>query len=100
MNVQPYLFFDGRCEEALKFYEKALGAKVEMMMRYKESPEPTPPGMKVVPEQIMHSSFRVGDTMVMAADDCMSTPKFGGFSLAVGAANESEAKKRFEALAQ
>ena len=100
MNVQPYLFFDGRCEEALKFYEKSLGAKVEMLMRYKESPEPPPPGMKVVPEQIMRSSVRVGASVVMAADDCMGTPKFGGFSLTVGAENESEAKKRFDALAQ
>ena len=66
MPVTPYLFFDGRCEEALDFYKKALGAKVEMMMRYKESPEPPPPGM--VPagseNKIMHSCFRVGDAPV------------------------------------
>src|SRR5205823_8423276 len=72
MPVTPYLFFDGRCEEALDFYKKALGAKVEMMMRYKESPEPPPPGM-VPPgseNKIMHSCFRVGDAPVMASDGC------------------------------
>lgn len=65
MNVQPYLFFDGRCDEALEFYQKALGAKVETIMRYKESPDPPPPGM-IPPgseNKIMHSSFRIGETL-------------------------------------
>ena len=59
--IQPYLFFHGNCEKAVEFYRKALGAEVEMMMRYNESPEPSPPGM-VPPgseNKIMHTSFRI-----------------------------------------
>ena len=70
--IQPYLFFNGRCEEAVEFYRRALGAEVEMMMRFKESPEPAPPDM-VPPgfeNKIMHSSFRVGETTIMASDGC------------------------------
>ena len=101
MQVQPYLFFDGRCEEALDFYKKALGAKVEMMMRFKENPEPnpamTPPGSD---EKIMHSAFRIGDTTVMASDgSCAGKPSFQGFSLSVSASSEAEADKMFNALA-
>jgi len=101
MPVTPYLFFDGRCEEALDFYKKALGAEVEMMMRYKESPEPPPPGM--VPagseNKIMHSCFRVGDAPVMASDGCaQNKPKFEGFSLSVNARDEAEADRMFKAL--
>ena len=70
MHVQPYLFFDGRCEEAIEFYKKALGAEVTMLMRFKDSPEPPPPGM-VPPgseNKVMHASFRIGETTVMASD--------------------------------
>ncbi len=70
MQVQPYLFFNGRCEEAIEFYRRALGAKVDMLMRYKESPDPPPPGM-VPPgseNKVMHASLRVGETTVMASD--------------------------------
>ncbi len=70
MQVQPYLFFDGRCEEAIEFYRRALGAEVAMVMRFKDSPEPPQPGM-VPPgseDKVMHASFRIGDTMVMASD--------------------------------
>jgi PhnB protein len=102
MQVQPYLFFDGRCEEAIEFYKKALGAQVEMMMRFKESPEPSnpdmcPPGTE---EKIMHASFRIGDSVVMGSDGrCMGQPKFDGFALALTAANEQEAERLFAALA-
>jgi len=101
--VQPYLFFNGRCEEALDFYGKALGAKVEFMMRHKDSPEKPPPGM-VPPgfeNKIMHVSFRVGDTTLMASDGCSSdkTP-FEGFSLSVSVPNEAEADRVFAALSQ
>ena len=70
MQVQAYLFFDGRCEEAVEFYKKALGAKVEMLMRFKESPDPPPPGMLPPGSEnkIMHSCLRIGDTAVMASD--------------------------------
>jgi PhnB protein len=101
MFVQPYLFFDGRCEEALEFYRSKLGAKVEMLMRFKESPEPPPPGC--LPEgsddKVMHASFRIGDTAVMAADGMASGgPSFKGFSLSITVANEREADRVFEAL--
>src|ERR1700745_4262234 len=70
MNVETYLFFDGRCDEALEFYRKHLGAEVTMLMRFKDSPEPHQPGM-IPPgaeNKVMHASFRVGDTTVMASD--------------------------------
>jgi PhnB protein len=100
--IQPYLFFNGNCEQAIEFYRKALGAEVEMMMRFKESPEPPPPGS--VPagfeNKIMHASFRVGQTTVMASDGC-STDKanFEGFSLSLSVATEAEADRAFNALA-
>jgi len=102
MRVEPYLFFDGRCEEAIEFYRKVLGAEVTMLMRYKESPEPPPPGM-VPPgseNKVMHSNLRIGETMVMASDgNCQGKPSFQGFSLSVTAPNEAEAERMFAALA-
>jgi PhnB protein len=101
MQVQPYLFFEGRTEEALEFYKKAVGAKVEMLMRNKESPEPPPPGMKAPPEKVMHAAFRVGDMQLLASDGmCSGNPNFGGFSLALNARDEAEAKRFFGALAE
>ncbi len=101
MQIQPYLFFDGRCEEALEFYRSKLGAKVEMMMRYKDSPEPAQPGM-VPPgsgHKIMHACFRIGDTAVMASDGrCAGKPSFQGFSLSLTAPDEAEAERLFAAL--
>jgi PhnB protein len=103
MSVQPYLTFGGRCQEAVDFYRNALGAEVEMLMRFKESPEPTPPGM--VPDnwgdKIMHCSLKIGDTVLMASDGCSSSEKnFQGFSLSLTAANEAEADRRFAALSE
>lgn len=102
MLIQPYLFFDGRCEEALDFYRRRLNAEVTMLLRYKESPDPPQPGM--VPagcgDKIMHSSFRVGDTTVMASDGrCQGQPVFQGFSLALSVADETQADRLFAALA-
>jgi len=100
--IQPYLFFNGRCEEALAFYGKALGAEVEMMMRFKESPDAHPPGM-VPPgweEKVMHTSFRVGQTTVMASDGCAQKPNFEGFSLSLSVPTEAEADRAFAALAE
>ncbi|HTO50192.1 MAG TPA: VOC family protein [Burkholderiales bacterium] len=101
MQVQSYLFFDGRCEEAIEFYKKTLGAKVEMLMRFKDSPEPAQPGM-VPPgaeNKVMHSSFRIGDTVMMASDGrCMGKPSFRGFSLSITVPNEAEARRVFAAL--
>jgi PhnB protein len=102
MQVQPYLFFDGRCEEALEFYKKTLGAKVDMMMRFKESPEPQPPGMcpPGSEDKIMHAAFHIGDTQVMASDGrAQGQPKFEGFALSLDAKTEAEATKLFNALA-
>ena len=101
MQIEPYLFFEGRAEEALEFYKKALGARVEMLMRNKESPEPPPPGMKAPPEKIMHASFTFDGARIMASDGfCSGKPNFQGFSLSVTAASEAEAKKKFNALAE
>src|SRR6185437_1932180 len=98
--VQPYLFFNGRWEEALEFYKKALGAEVVMTMRYKESPEPPPPGM-VPPgfeNKIMHTSFRVGQTVVMASDGCSTEkPVFEGFSLSIAVSTPSDVDAIFNA---
>jgi PhnB protein len=100
MTIEPYLFFNGRCDEAIEFYRKALGAEVSMLMRYKESPEPPPPGM--VPagwdNKIMHSSLRVGNATIMASDGCSEGLNFQGFSLSLAVANETEAKRVFDAL--
>jgi PhnB protein len=101
-TVQPYLFFNGRCEEALEFYKSALGAEVEMMMRFKDSPEPheagrVPPGFE---SKVMHATFHIGQATLMASDGC-STEKaaFEGFSLAISVSNEAEADQCFNALA-
>jgi PhnB protein len=100
MPIEPYLFFNGRCEEAVEFYKKALGAEVLMLMRYKESPEPPPPGMMPPgwENKIMHTSLRVGNTTVMASDGCSEGTNFQGFSLSISVANDAEAKRVFTAL--
>lgn len=102
MLVQPYLFFDGRCEEAVTFYRTALGAEVTTLMHYKDCPDTPPPGM--VPPgsegKVMHASFRIGETTVMASDGrCQGQPSFQGFSLSITVANEAEADRMFGALA-
>jgi PhnB protein len=98
--IQPYLFFGGRCQEALDFYTRALGAKVEMVLHYNESPEPPPPEMlqKGFETKVMHSAFRVGTTTLMGSDGCDDKSRFGGFSLAITVATEAEAKQIFGAL--
>jgi PhnB protein len=102
MQVQSYLFFNGRCEEAIEFYKKTLGAKVEMMMRFKENPDKdkNPNCMPADDNKIMHASFKVGDTMVMGSDGMAAggKPEFKGFSLTVSAKDEAEAEKTFAAL--
>jgi PhnB protein len=101
MLVQPYLFFGGRCQEAVEFYRDALGAEVQMLMRFKESPEPPPPG--AIPDnwgdKVMHACLKIGDTLVMASDGCAGNEQgFQGFSLALSVANEAEADRMFAAL--
>jgi len=101
MAIQPYLFFEGRCEEALEFYRKALGAEVVMLMRYKDSPEPAPKGARTPPgDKVMHSSLRIGDAELMASDGfAHGKPSFQGFSLSLNARDDAEARRWFNALA-
>jgi PhnB protein len=98
MQVQPYLFLEGRCEEALAFYRGALGAEVTMLMRFKESPDP---GM-VAPgtgDKVMHASFRIGETTVLASDGrCQGPASFRGFALSLTVQNEAEAERLFGVL--
>ena len=98
MQVQPYLNFDGRCEEALEFYKSALGAEVTALMRCKEAPDPRmiKPGLE---DKVLHSSFRVGDSTIMASDGyCQGKPEFRGISLTIIVPEEAEAKRIFAAL--
>ena len=103
MQIQPYLFFDGRCEEAIEFYRSALGAEVTMLMRNKESPELPPPGALPTGSEnkVMHASFRIGDSVVMASDGhCKGKPSFTGFSLTITVPDTATADRLFNALAE
>lgn len=107
MIVQPYLCFEGRCAEALAFYQSAIGAEIEMSMRFDENPDPggmacgdgdmpQPPG-----DKILHASFRVGETQLMASDGmCSGNAKFEGISLSLTARDEAEADRLFGALGE
>ncbi|HEY0972956.1 MAG TPA: VOC family protein [Solimonas sp.] len=102
MQIQPYLFFEGRCEEALALYSQAIGAETLTRMRYRDSPEAPPPD--VVPpgaeDKVMHAEFRVGDSVLMGSDGaCNGKPGFQGFSLSLVCANAAEGERRFKALA-
>jgi PhnB protein len=103
MKVQPYLFFNGRCEEALEFYKKALGAEVMMLMRFKENPDK--PGPEIVPpgldEKVMHACMQIGETQVMASDGmCSGKSGTEGVSLSLDVSSEAEADRLFNALAE
>jgi PhnB protein len=103
MLVQPYLSFEGRCEEAIEFYKGALGAQVQMLVRFKDHPEPQPPGM-IKPEtanKVMHASLKIGDSTVMASDGrCHGQPSFAGVCLNIAVPNDAEAERSFHALAE
>jgi len=103
MATQPYLFFEGRTEEALLFYGKALGAQTQMLMRYGDAPGGTakcPDGSTPPSDKVMHAAAMVSGTMLMASDGfCSGKPNFTGFSLSYDAKDEADAKKRFDALA-
>lgn len=103
MQIQAYLHFDGCCEEAIEFYCQALGARSEMLMRYRDNPEPPPPGM--VPagfeDKVMHASLRIDDSTLMLSDDCRATPgRFDGFQLTLSVADLAAAERRFAALGE
>ncbi len=100
--VQPYLFFGGKCAAALDYYTKRLGAEVMFQMRYSDSPEPPPPGM--VPEgwgdKIMHATFRIGSSVLMASDGCDKEPGKNSHCMSLTMPDEAEAKRAFAALAE
>jgi len=101
-SLQPYLTFGGRCDEAIEFYRTALGAQVEMIMRFKESPDAPPPGM-IPPgweNKVMHSALRIGDGLLMASDGCEASARFEGFTLSLTVTTEAEADRYFAALAE
>ena len=94
--LTPYLFYDGRCEEALEFYKQAIGVQVEMVMRYSDNPEPMPPGMLPpgAENKVMHASFRVGDSVLMASDGhCSGNTSFKGFSLSISAPDQDDRRE-------
>ena len=106
MQVQPYLSFEGRCDEAAAFYKKAVGAEVTMLMRFKDAPPPPPgaegcgPGAAPQPDKVMHMAMRIGDAVVMATDGyCSGKSSFQGISLALTAKDAAEAKRMFDGLA-
>lgn len=103
MHVQPYVFFEGRCEEAIEFYRRAVGAQVEMLMHFKDMPEPREPGM-ITPEtenKVMHAALRIGESTVLVSDGrCGGAPSFQGFALSLYAKDEAEADRLFNALAE
>lgn len=96
MQIQPYLFYNGRCDEAIEFYRTAIGAEVTMLMRYRDSPEPTTHG---APDKVMHASLRIGDSTVLVSDgQCSGQTNFQGFALSLTVANDAEAERLFTAL--
>ena len=101
MKAEPYLFFNGRCEEAIDFYKQALGAELTLQMRMNEAPEPPPPG-SIPPgfeNKIMHANLRIGSSMLMVSDgNCTTQPGFQGFSLSLTVADAAEAERTFGAL--
>ena len=104
MLLQPYLFFGGRCAEAVAFYREAVGAEVEMMMRFRDAPDPPPPGM-VPPDwddKVMHASLRIGGSAMMLSDGgcAEQAAGFSGFSLSLNARDAAEAGRVFARLAE
>jgi PhnB protein len=103
MQIQPYLFFEGRAEEAAEFYRRVLGAEVTMLLRYRDAPDPPPPGM-IPPgseDKVMHMSLAIGEATLLASDgSCGGAPSFQGFSLSLTVRDEAEAERTFAALAE
>jgi PhnB protein len=100
MQVQPYLSFEGRCDEAIEFYKKAIGAKVDMIMRFKEAPDQSMVSLGNA-DKVMHAALRAGDTQLLMSDGrCTGGPNFSGISLALSAASDADADRIFNALAE
>ena len=101
LHITPYLFFDGRCAEAISFYQNAIGAEVVFMMQYKDAPEglPSEMGKPELRERVMHATFKIGDSEIMTADAPPGNHKgHGGFSLSITVATEAQAKQIFTAM--
>jgi PhnB protein len=99
VSIQPYLFFGGRCEEAIEFYKKALGAELVMMARFNEAPEKQPGLPECFENKVMHATLRIGETLLMASDgSCEAPQNFEGFSLSITVRDEAEAERLFAAL--
>ena len=99
MEIQPYLSFEGRADEAIEFYKKSIGAKVEMLMRFKEAPDQSmvSPGSA---EKVMHAALRAGNAQLLMSDGrCTGSANFNGIALALSAANDADAERIFNALA-
>ena len=101
-SLTPYLFFSGRCDEALEFYAKAIDAKLEMRMSFSDSPDPVPEGMLQAgfESKVMHAAIRIGNSTVLVSDGCDDKSKFEGFRLTLSVATEAEAQRLFNALAE
>ena len=97
MQIEPYLFFNGRCDEAIEFYRGALGAEVAMLIRYKDGPQPVSHGTE---DKVMHAELRIGETTVLVSDGrCTGHLDFQGFALSLTVPNEADAERLFAALA-
>ena len=103
MKVQPYLFLEGRAEEAIAFYRQVLGAEVLALMRFRDCPDPMPPGMLPpgAEDRVMHAALRIGETEVLLSDGhCSGNAAIQGVSLSVSVADPAEADRVFAALAE
>ena len=103
MHIQPYLDFNGRCDEAIEFYRAALDAKVNMLMRFKDKPEPHPSDSSSLDTEnkVLHAAVEIGDTIIFMSDGrCSGNPSFHGMNLSLSVTTDEEASKRFEALSQ
>lgn len=103
MQVQPYLFFDGRCEEAVSFYRDALGAQVHALLRFSDAPpgDAGCPGGQTPPaDKVMHAALQIGQSLIMASDGfATGQPEFKGVSLSLTADDDAQARRLFDALA-
>jgi PhnB protein len=101
MLLQPYLFFDGCAEKAVLFYRDALGAELEMLMRFKDSPEPLPPDCApdTWGDKVMHASLKIGELRLMISDGMGEAIKHGGYSLSLSVPTAADVDHVIAALA-
>jgi PhnB protein len=102
MHLQPYLYFEGRCEEAIEFYRGAIGAEIGMLMRFKDSPDPQAHNFPAWSEnKVMHATLRIGDETMQVSDGrCQGKPDFRGFGLSLTVTDEAQADRAFASLAE